>query len=274
MPFQHRELGRILQRTVSRDVDKVRAIQGNMEAGAAVFEYEETVLTVCDLTIGAGYAVTYGGRTRIVTGSLITCRQGVVENRITLANEDGLLPAVPTAKGSMGRSSILTGTVLKVEGTNVLVDFHSPNDAPRWIPYANAVSNYFYCMPDEGDTVYVYYETGDSDRIVCLESRHVNQSADFARYQDKMLTADNRMIRFEEKALDLVGNRMEWDGWGGSQAKIIFNDELGIEVQSTGNILLETTDGGNITIQAVVKKDFAGMDGVRQNFREHIYQSC
>ncbi len=268
VPFQDKELGSILHHSVSRDVDKVRAIQGNIGPEASVFEYEETVLTVCDLTIGVGCAVDYSGRTQIVTKSLITCRQGVVENQITLANEEGLLPAASTIMDGIGHSSILTGTVLKVKGTNILVDFHSPNDMPRWVPYANAVSNYFYCMPDEGDTVYVYYETGDSDRIVCLGSRHVNQSADFARYQDKMLTADNRMIKFEEKALNLVGNRMEWDGEGGEQAKIIFNDEMGIEVYSTGNILLETTDGGNITIQALAKKDFAGMDGVRQSFRE------
>ena len=269
VPFQHKELGSILHRAVCRDVDKVRSIQGNIGSGVSVFEYEETILTVCDLTIGVGCAVNYSGRTQIVTKSLITCRQGVVENQITLANEEGLSPAASKVMGGMGRSSILTGTVLKVEGTNVLVDFHSPNDTPRWVPYANAVSNYFYCMPDEKDTVYVYYETGDSDKVVCLGSRHVNQSPDFAQYQDKMLTADNRMIKFEEKALNLVGNRMEWDGEGGDQAKIIFNDELGIEIRSTGNISLETTDGGNITIQAVVKKDFAGMDGVRQGFQQH-----
>ena len=46
VPFQHKELGSILHRSVRRDVDKVRAIQGNVGSGASVFEYEETVLTV------------------------------------------------------------------------------------------------------------------------------------------------------------------------------------------------------------------------------------
>ena len=113
-------------------------------------------------------------------------------------------------------------------------------------------------MPDKGDTVFVYYETGDSDKIVCLGSKHVNDSPDFARYQDKMLTANNRMVKFGDKAIELIGDRKEFDGEGGEQAKIVFNDETGIEIQSTQDIRLETTDGGNISIQAV-KEDFAGM---------------
>lgn len=266
-PFQKKELGMILHTGMDRDVDKVRTLQGNTNPQAAVFEYEETKLTVSDLTLGAGYSVTYGGRTQMITKSRISCVQGLLQNEITLANEEGLSPSVSQLAGVARRSSILTGTVLAVDGTNVKVDFGAAGDAPRWIPYAHAVSNYFYSMPDVGDSVFVYYETGDSDKIVCLGSKHVNDSPDFARYQDKMLTADNRMVKFGDKTLNLVGNRSEYDGMGGEQAKIIFNDETGIEIQSTQDIRLETTDGGNITIQAF-KGDFAGMDALRENFRQ------
>ncbi|MCH5345239.1 MAG: RHS repeat protein [Acetatifactor sp.] len=264
-PFQKKELGNIINYSVSRNVDKVRAIQNSTDSGASVFEYEETKLTISDLTVGVGYAVEYQGRTRIVTGSLITCYQGMVKNQITLANEEGLLPSAQQSMGGTKRSSILTGTVLEVEGNNVKVDFHSPTDTPRWIPYAHAVSNYFYSMPDQGDTVYVYYETGDSEKVVCLGSKHVNPSPDFNRYQDKMLTADNRMIQFGDGTINLVGNRDEFDGYGWEQAKITFNDEYGIEIRSTGDISLRTTDGGNIAIQAI-QPDFAGMESQKALF--------
>lgn len=267
VPFQKKELGTVLSYAAVRDVDKVRAIQGNTNQNASVFEFEETNLTISDLTIGVGYAVEYQGRTQIVTKSLITCYQGIVKNQITLANEEGILPDVGQSLGSTKKSSILTGTVLDVEGNNVMVDFHSPNDTPRWIPYAHAVSNYLYSMPDIGDTVFVYYETGDSDKIVCLGSKHVNESPDFSQYKDKMLTANNRMIKFGDAALNLVGNRAEMDGYAWEQAKIIFNDELGIEIQSTNNIILKTTDEGNIAIQAV-GPDFAGMEEQRKIFEE------
>lgn len=268
--FQKKELGEILNYSVGRNVDKVRGIQGNTNQGASVFEFEETNLTVADLTIGVGYSVDYQGRTRIVTGSLITCYQGVLQNQITLANEEGVQPEASQSMGGTQKSSILSGTVLDVAGTNVMVDFNSPGDSPRWIPYAHAVNNYFYSMPDIGDTVFVYYESGNSDKIVCLGSRHVNDSPDFANYKDKMLTANNRMIKFGDSTLNIVGNRDEFDGYGGEQAKIIFNNENGIEIQSTKNIVLEATDGGSIAIQAV-KEDFAGMDAVKQTF-EQMYQ--
>ena len=274
VPFQKKEVGTILHKAVSRDIDKVRSMQGNKCPGnnspaASVFEYEETTLTISDLTLGVGYAIEYQGRMQIVTRSRITCVQGVLQNEITIVHEEGLKPSVNQSMGSMNRSSILTGTVLEVDGTNVKVDFHSPNDEPRWIPYAHAVSNYLYSMPDEGDTVFVYYETGASDKIVCLGSKHVKESPDFANYQDKMFTANNRMIKFGDKSVNLVGNRSELDGYDDKQAKIIFNDETGIEIQSTNDILLETTDGGQISFQAV-KEDFPGMDELRQKF-ERMY---
>lgn len=266
-PFQKKEPGQVLHQTVSRDVDKVRNLQGNNSPEASVFEYETLTLEVSDLTIGAGYAVTWQGRTRIVTKSTITCAHGLLHNAITLANEEGLKPPVFQSQGTTRRSSILTGTVLEVDGTNIKAKFQSPEDTPRWIPYANAVNNYFYCMPDIGDTVFVYYETGDSDKIVCLGSRHVNDSPDFGRYQDKMLTADNRMVKFGDKTLNLIGNRSEYDGLGGDQAKIVFQEENGIEIQSTNDITLEAAEKGTIEIQAV-KEDFAGMDALRQTFEQ------
>lgn len=266
-PFQKKELGLILHNSVGRDVDKVRNMQGNDSPDASVFEFEENTLMVSDLTLGVGYAVNHQGRTKIITKSRITSVQGMLQNEITLCNEEGIKASVSQSAGVTRRSSILTGTVLAVEGTNVQVDFGSSGDAPRWIPYAHAVSNYFYSMPDEGDTVFVYYETGDSDKIVCLGSKHVNESPDFGNYKDKMLTANNRMVKFGDKSLNLIGDRSEFDGLGEEQAKIIFNDETGIEIQSTQDICLETTDGGNISIQAV-KEDFTGMDTLKAAFEQ------
>ena len=266
LPFQVKELGVVENTSFFRDVDVVRDIQGNAMPKASVFEFEKTVLKIYDLSIGAGYAVTYQGRQQIVTKSEIQAGQGVVWNTITLSNKEGVAPNVAASMGSMGRNSILTGEVLAVEGTMVQVDFHSPGDAPRWIPYASASSNYFYSMPDVHDTVFVYYETGDSDRIVCLGSKHVNDSPDFGNYKNRMLTANNRMIRFSPEEVSIVGNRREYNGQGGDQAKIILNDETGIDIYSTQNIVIETTDG-NVTIQSA-KDSYAGLDAIKESFTQ------
>lgn len=267
MPFMEADPGIILNESVKRSVDKVRALQGNNSPNASVFEYENTVLTVSSLTVGAGYAIKWQGRAQTVIKSVITCRQGLLRNELTLANAEGLSPSAEQFFATENISSILTGTVLEIDGNNVKVDFGTAGDQPRWIPYAHAVSNYFYSMPDVGDTVFVYYETGDSSKILCLGSRHVNDSPDFGRYQDKMLTADNRMVKFGNRTLELVGNRDEYDGYGWEQSKIVFNDEFGIEIQSTNEIHIETTDGGKISIQSV-GQDFAGMDALRQTFEQ------
>ena len=289
-PFSVKELGIAEPISRNRDVDKVRLLKGNDLPSASVFEFEETVLQVYDLSIGAGDALSYQGRQQTVVKREIYSLQGAVLNRITLANEEGLAPDRGSATGSLeeaetagalpkapnplaenkkktGRNSILTGTVVEIEGTNVQVDFGTPGDRPRWIPYACASSNYLYAMPDKGDKVFVYYETGDREKLVCLGSKHVNQSPDFAHYKDKMLTANNRMLKFSGKDVHLIGNREEYDGRGGNQAKIVFNEERGIEITSTQDIVLETTEGGSITLQAV-RDSFSGMEKIRNSFAE------
>ncbi|WP_207650876.1 RHS repeat-associated core domain-containing protein [Anaerocolumna jejuensis] len=263
LPFAVKEPGAVLSTSLGRDVDKVRAIQAGVSQSASVFEFEETTLTVSDLTIGAGYAISYEGRTQTVTRSEIHASQGTLVNEVTLVHGEGVMPEAARSQGTTKHSSILTGTVTAVDGTNVMVDFHTPGDTPRWMPYASAVSNYFYSMPDIGDTVFVYYETGDSEKVVCLGSRHVNESPDFSNSKNKMMTANNRMVKFAEKEVDLVGNRSEYDGSGGEQAKIIFNDETGIEIQSTKDISLKAEE--KITLQAL-KGSYNGIEEVKQKF--------
>ena len=93
MPFRIKTPGILLHESVGRDVDKVRALQGNNSPNASVFEYENTALMVSSLTIGVGYAIKWQGRTQTVVKSTITCRQGLLCNEITLANAEGLSPS-------------------------------------------------------------------------------------------------------------------------------------------------------------------------------------
>lgn len=125
LPFREKELGAAEAVSLERDFNLVRDIQGNTMPKVSVFEFEKTVLRACDLSLGAGYAVTYGGRQQMVVKSRIYASQGVVWNEITLANREGNFPSTAQSMKDTGRSSILTGEVLAVEGTMVQVDFHS-----------------------------------------------------------------------------------------------------------------------------------------------------
>ncbi len=262
--FGHKEIGTIVKDGLQKDIEKARKVQGNGNGTVAAFELDERKITIYDTSIGAGYEVAYEGRNWMVVKSQIKARQGILYNEISFTSQEGAIPSVEQSKTKVKKTSILTGTVEAVEGTNVKVRFTGSGDSPRWIPYANAVSNYFYTMPDEGDTVYVYYESDDSDKIVCLGSKHVNPSPDFDEPKNKMLTANNRMIKFAEKELDIIGNRKEYDGEGGEQAKIIFNEEEGIEIESSQEIILKAKEG--ITLQSA--KAFSGMKEVESKFEQ------
>ncbi len=250
LPFKAVEVGLVLEKGALRTVDKVRRIQGNTDYAASVFEYEETLLTVSNLAVGVGYQVLWNGRSYTVIHSRICCIKGLIQNELTLVGESGIGPSADQSMQAQGIQSILTGTVVEIDGNMVQVDFGEEGDSPRWVPYANTVNNYFYCMPDKGDTVFVYYETGDSDKMVCLGSKHVNDSPDFDRYQDKMLTANNRMIKFSEQSLELIADRKTYDGEGENQAKITFREDTGIEIQADLGIVFETSEKGSITLCA------------------------
>lgn len=262
--FGQKEIGNIQKEGLQKNIEKARKIQGNVNEGIGAFELDEKKLTVYDISIGAGYEVLYAGRSWMVVKSEIRARQGILYNEISVTSKEGAIPSAEQSKTGVKKTSILTGTVEAVEETNVKVKFAGSGDSPRWMPYANAVSNYFYTMPDEGDTVYVYYESDDSDKIVCLGSKHVNPSGDFAEPKNKMLTANNRMIKFSEKEIELIGNRKEYEGEGGEQAKIIFNEGEGIEIESTQEIVLEAKEG--ITLQSA--KAFSGMEEVQSQFEQ------
>ena len=175
---------------------------------------------------------------QIVMASEIVAKHGYLTNTLRLRHKEGAVPSMHQARSPITHTSILTGIVKEISGTNVRVEFTGPDDM-RWIPYENLVSNYFYCMPDIDDTVFVYYEVGDSDKISCMGSRHVNDSPDFGVYQDKMLTANNKMIKFSDQTLDLAASRKAYDGEGGEYSHINFDKQGGIQISSTQKIIIK-----------------------------------
>lgn len=269
IPFRILEPGIILDQCIVRDVDKARKLQGNSIPKASVFEYENVVLTVSNLAIGVGYGVKWDNRTQIVVKSTITCKDQLLQNEITLANAEGLTPSEEQIIEAASFSRVLEGTVQAVKKNYVQVAFENEDNKPQWIPYVHTAGNYFYTMPDVGDKVSVYYEAvkgeKDSARVICTQSHHENDSPDFKRYQDKMFTGNNRMIKFGGKTLELIGDRKKYDGKKGKKTHIILDDDYGIEIYSANDISLSTSKGGNILIQAV-DKGFKGLDKAKQAF--------
>ncbi len=257
---------------VEKDIANYWKVKQNIASQASAYEFLKKGFNVAELTVGAGHVVTASGRALVITQSQITAIQGLLVNRILLTYIDGAYPPVSTLSNipaGPGRESvtsqppatpmqpsnrptgpsIVVGEVLDVSGNDIQVLFNvdGPGAGVRWIPYCSFLNNDFYCMPDIGDTVFCYYENEGS--VACLGSKHINTTrTDFANHKEKVMTANNRMIKFKREGIDISANRRNTDGLESEQVKITLSDKTGIEISAAKGITIRADK--NIVIQA------------------------
>ncbi|MCH5343811.1 MAG: hypothetical protein J1E64_07210, partial [Acetatifactor sp.] len=242
-----------------KDIAAYWDVKQNVRKDASAYEFLQTGGSTSDLTVGSGCVTQGKGAPQIVTKSEIISEGGMLRNEILLTYVDGVIPTSMTASGqshaagSIGRTeatsftSVLTGEVTGVYGTDIEVEFDEGQGGVRRIPYTTSLGNDIYVMPDKGDKVFCYYD--NSGEIVALGSKFENTSyPDFNKPNEKSFTANNRMIKFLEDGIDLIANRDEYDGKGGNQVKIIFSDTDGIDISSAGDINI--TADLNLLLQA------------------------
>ncbi|MFR4350182.1 MAG: RHS repeat-associated core domain-containing protein [Roseburia sp.] len=235
---------------LEKDISSFCRTKSGVAPGACAYEFLKQGCQTADISLGAGYTVRGGKSRQVVTRSEITARQGLLVNGVVLTYIDGAYPPAERRESasagvegwggqlsaSVSASSVVSGTVLAVSGTDVQVQFADGRaGGVRWIPYCSMIGNDFYCMPDEGDTVYCYYENDGT--ILCLGSRHVQTgSPDFAKPDEKVFTANNRMIRLKQDGVDITGNRPEMDGRGGDKIRITISDKEGIDISASKEV--------------------------------------
>ena len=157
-----------------------------------------------ELLVGVGYKLS-GSHEKAVIGSRITSEGDLLVNRLTLTDPVGAIPVSGTR--TLLQSTVLTGKVLEVQGVEILVQFNhdGPAAGTRWILYESPISNYFYCMPQIGDTVFAYYQNDGT--IVCLGSRWSGELPDFEKPEDRLLLAQKHMIKASTQKLEFVLER-------------------------------------------------------------------
>ncbi|MGN0161105.1 MAG: contractile injection system protein, VgrG/Pvc8 family, partial [Lachnospiraceae bacterium] len=227
-----------------KDIAAFRNVKQNTKNDAASYEFLKMGGSIPKLYVGSGCLVTGQKTPMVVTKSEIFSERGLLLNNVLLTYVDGTVPAMED--GFVGRAgkennaytSVLTGKVLEVSGTDIKVAFDDGRGGVRWIPYTNALGNDIYAMPDVGDTVFCYYE--NSGEVVALGSKHMDTSyPDFGNPKERSLTAYNRMIKLKENGIDLTGCRTEYDGKGGNQVKITFSDTEGIDIAASDEITIK-----------------------------------
>jgi RHS repeat-associated protein len=257
---------------VEKDIANYWKVKQNFASQASAYEFLKKGFHVAELTLGAGHVAAASGRVLVVTQSKITAMQGLLSNRILLTCIDGAYPPVSTLSNippapehehvtdqppaapmqpsnRPAGPSVVAGEVLDVSGNDIQVLFHvdGPGAGVRWIPYCSFLNNDFYCMPDIGDTVFCYYENEGS--VACLGSRHVHtKRTDFANPAEKVLTANNRMIKLKRAGIDLSANRRNTDGLESDEVKIILSDKTGIEISAAREITIRADK--NMVLQA------------------------
>lgn len=230
-----------------KDLDAFLKVKANTDSPVSAFEMAACTGVMGQLQVGVGCLLTGIGRSKIVTQSRILSKQDIVENAITINDPVGVCPSSAQQNSTTFLSSVITGKVLNVSGTNVLVQFNvdGPASGTRLIPYENSVSNYFYCMPDIDDIVFAYYQNDGT--IICLGSKHVNDSPDFVDYKNRMLTANGHMIKSTLDRLEFVLKRDKETGDDSLKTRITFDKEKGLEIRSEAEKDIElTVTTGNV----------------------------
>ncbi len=189
-----------------------------------------------------------------VRRSELTLDGGALTNRLWLGYSDSMRPSVDESTQPSFMSGVLQGTVLAVSGNQVQVQFDSDagGGSAMWIPYESAISNSFYCMPDEGDRVFVYQE--NDGKAVCLGSRHVETGRpDFTKPKEDVLTNHDKMVKLGETALTITATRDAHDSGSGDEITIHMDSDEGITISSGKDIYIMTA--ANMNIGARVPED-------------------
>ena len=190
----------------------------------------------------------------VIRHSTIKNRSGILENCLNYGYSYSVRPDTAAVNGPQETSSVLTGTVMAVSGNQIQValDNEAGGGGQTWIPYESFLSNSFYCMPDVGDTVFIYYE--NNGNIVCLGSKHTNTDhPDFSKPNENVFTNKNKMIKHEEKALKITATRDLCDAESEQEISIIMSDEDGITINSGRDITI--TSDENIVLGAKTPRD-------------------
>lgn len=258
-----------------RDVGEMARAEasGEMVAG---YMYDTSDCYCSNLTASAGDKI---DEIRVVKASTIRMERGVIKKRITHAYKEGIHPTFDEANTPATNRSVLTGTVKTICGNEIQVELDTDGGAGDmvWVPYESYISNSFYCMPDEGDTVFLYYE--NNGNIVCLGSKHTStDSPDFDKPKEDVLTNHDKMIKLGEKKVSLTATRQLHDAGDPAEVSVIMENGVGITVQSGRDIVMETDENMNLYTGNTEGYDELYEDGKatlesRHKTNEEIYKS-
>ncbi len=145
----------------------------------------------------------------------------------------------------------ITGRVTNVKDTQVQVDIDGElvkNDNKKWFDFATVYSSYegtgWYCMPENGDKIRLYFPDDDEESSYVISSVHYEETEDLrTKPEEKFIrTIHKKEIRLTPTKIILTnhkGMEIVLDDDSG----IIVKSKKDIEIRSNGSISIESGDG-------------------------------
>ncbi len=219
-----------------KDVHSMRMDMAVLGITPSMVEYEVLDVETDELTIVPGNIVN-GYR---VVENYIYSDKGMLLNRLALQYVGTVRTNSMESHDIALENCILTGTVDKVVGNYIQVSFTSDKGTggKPWIPYESAISNSFYCMPDEKDEVYIYYD--NAGKAVCLGSKRTNlEDENFQTPEDDSMSFMGKMIKLgTDKVLLISEAKQEIT----KVASITINENEGIDIYSDEGINIDAKE--------------------------------
>ena len=216
--------------------------------------FSRKMLNLCD-------AVTFKGRDLYVYEAEIEMLDSVFLNKYSLRDENGMKTRKIYNNKLVGLS--LSGTILDTKNdivkVNLEIDGSQDAGSAKWFPYSTVYSSEdgtgWYCMPEKGDAVRLYFPDNEEKNAYVISSVNL-KSRDTEKRSDPSVksigTKYGKQLVMEPGAVNIIG---------GSGMMVKMTDGGGIEIISDKKIILDAQDDIEINGKAKVSiKGEAGVD--------------
>lgn len=249
---------RISKRLEQHQILKKNGVSGLSEQDAMeVIVQSRNVLELCD-------PVTFEGRTLLIYKIETELRGNEFEHTYSLRTENGFKTRAYSNEKIIGTS--ITGNVIDVKNDIVKVSIDSDNDRPdgvaRWFSYATGYSSPegsgWYCMPERGDKIRVYFPDEEEDNAYVISAVHLGAVDSMRQDPDEksIRTIYDKEVRFTPTKILITNHK---------GISITLDDESGISILSNHGIELSASERIEITSGEAVRIQAPNGIGIRQN---------
>lgn len=199
------------------------------------------------------------GKRLFIEQALHCLDDGVLNNYYSLKLKEGFRSL--KAYNTMLAGSSISGRVAGVSRDRVMVDLEidGPGRAAYWFPYstmsASPDGSGWYCMPEKGDDVRVYFPTKDEGEAYAVSAIGAHKPA-AGNDKDPMgdpnvkylATVHQKVIKFADEGIIINADNGQATVFLGKDGKLLLYGAQKVEIAAEEDVLIKA--GNNVTIAA------------------------